>query len=172
MLRGVNMSKWIGGLTTTVGLCMAMAGMVSAQSKPTQTLTDKDRAEIRQLLDTYVTALDGCKPAEYANLFTADGSFISGPRGTMTGHEKIESLVTSERHCQPGATAGATMGHAFSKVVIEPTAEGAMGKVYLPGRDPSSSGGHYEDRYVKTAGGWRFKSRTYLSPKEEVASAQ
>jgi hypothetical protein len=166
------MSKWIGGLTTTVGLCMAMAGMVSAQSKPTQTLTDKDRAEIRQLLDTYVTALDGCKPAEYANLFTADGSFISGPRGTMTGHEKLESLVTTERHCQPGATAGATMGHAFSKVVIEPTAEGAMGKAYLPGRDPSSSGGHYEDRYVKTAGGWRFKSRTYLSPKEEVASAQ
>jgi SnoaL-like domain len=166
------MSKWIGGLTTTVGLCMAMAGMVSAQSKPTQTLTDKDRAEIRQLLDSYVTALDGCKPAEYANLFTADGSFISGPRGTMTGHEKLESLVTTERHCQPGAPAGAAMGHAFSKVVIEPTAEGALGKVYLPGRDPASSGGHYEDRYAKTPDGWRFKSRTYLSPKEEVASAQ
>jgi hypothetical protein len=63
------------------------------------------------------------------------------------------------------------MSHAFSKVVIEPAAEGATGKVYLPGRDPNSSGGHYEDTYVKTAAGWRFKSRTYLSPKEETASA-
>jgi hypothetical protein len=25
--------------------------------------------------------------------------------------------------------------------------------------------------YVKTGAGWRFKSRTYLSPKEETASA-
>jgi hypothetical protein len=166
------MLKWNGGLITTLGLWVAMVGMASAQSKPTQTLTDKDRAEIRELSDHYVTALDGCKATEYANLFTADGSFISGPRGTMSGHEKLESLVTTERHCQPGATASSAIGHAFSKVVIEPTAEGAMGKVYLPGRDPNSSGGHYEDRYVKTAGGWRFKSRTYLSPKEETASAQ
>ena len=99
------MLKWNGGVTTTLGLWMAMVGMASAQSKPAPTLTDKDRAEIRQLSDSYVTALDGCKATEYANLFTADGSFISGPRGTMTGHEKLESLVTTERHCQPGATA-------------------------------------------------------------------
>jgi hypothetical protein len=166
------MLKWIGGLTTTLGLSLTMVGMAAAQSKPAATLTDKDRAEIRLLSDRYVAALDGCRATEYANLFVADGSFISGPRGTMTGHEKLESLVTTERHCQPGATPGSASGHAFSKVVIEPTAEGAMGKVYLPGRDPNTSGGHYEDRYVKTGGGWRFKSRTYLSPKEEVASAQ
>jgi hypothetical protein len=178
MLRGADMMlKWTGGLAATLGLCVAMVGIGSAQSKPTQALTDKDRAEIRQLLDNYVTALDGCKATEYANLFTADGSFISGPRGTMTGHEKLESLVTTERHCQPGAasggaTSGSALGHAFNRVVIDATAEGATGKVYLPGRDPNSSGGHYEDRYVKTAGGWRFKSRTYLSPKEEVAAAQ
>ena len=166
------MSKWNSGLAVTLGLSVAMAGVGLAQEKTSKTLTEKDRAEIRQLSDRYVTALDGCKATEYANLFTADGSFISGPRGTMTGHEKLESLVTTERHCQPGATAASAIGHAFSKVVIEPTSEGAVGKVYLPGRDPSSSGGHYEDRYVKTAGGWRIKSRTYLSPKEEVGSAQ
>lgn len=158
------MSKWT--LCLTLSLCAAAAA--SAQS--TKTLTDKDRAEIRQLSDNYVTFLDGCKAAEYASLFAADGSFISGPRGTMTGREKLESLVTSERFCQPGATARSAMSHAFSKVVIEPSAEGASGKVYLPGREPNTSGGHYEDVYVKTAAGWKFKSRTYLSPKEEAAA--
>jgi hypothetical protein len=160
------MSKWNYQLAAALGLSMAMAASASAQ---TRTLTDKDRMEIRQLSDQYVTFLDGCKAAEYASLFTADGSFISGPRGTMTGPEKLASLVTSERFCQPSATARSAMSHAFSKVVIEPTAEGAMGKVYLPGRDANSSGGHYEDVYVKTSGGWKFKSRTYLSPKEETA---
>ena len=54
----------------------------------------------------------------------------------------------------------------------EPSAQGATGKVYLPGRDPNSSGGHYEDTYVKTPDGWKFKSRKYLSAKEEAAAAQ
>jgi hypothetical protein len=151
-----------------LGLCLSVAGAAYAQKA--KELSEKDRAEIRQLSDNYVTYLDGCKATEYANLFAADGSFISGPRGTMTGHEKLESLVTSERFCQPGATARSAMSHAFSKIMIEPTADGASGKVYLPGREPNTSGGHYEDTYVKTAAGWRFKTRTYLSPKEETAA--
>jgi hypothetical protein len=162
------MSNWSVGLT--LGLCLTVTGGAYAQNTG-GTLTEKDRAEIRQLSDNYVTFLDGCKASEYAGLFTADGSFISGPRGTMTGREKLESLVTSERFCQPNATARSAMSHAFSKIVIEPTAAGATGKVYLPGREPNASGGHYEDVYVKTSAGWRFKSRTYLSPKEETAAS-
>jgi hypothetical protein len=152
----------------TLGVYLAVSGAASAQ---TRTLGDQDRAEIRRLSDNYVTFLDGCKASEYASLFTADGSFISGPRGTMTGSEKLASLVTSEPFCKPGAAPRAGMSHAFSKVVIEGTPEGASGKVYLPGRDANTSGGHYEDRYVKTAEGWKFKSRTYLSPKEEQSAA-
>jgi hypothetical protein len=147
-------------------LCIATGSAAYAQ----QPLSDKDRAEIRQLSDNYVTFLDGCKAVEYASLFTAGGSFISGPRGTMTGREKLESLVTSERFCQPNAPARSAMSHAFSRIVIEPSAEGASGKVYLPGREPNTSGGHYEDVYVKTPAGWKFKSRTYLSPKEEASA--
>ena len=161
------MSKWIVGLT--LGLCVTVSGAAFAQGAG-KTLTDKDREDIRQLSDNYVTYLDGCKAAEYASLFAADGSFISGPRGTMTGREKLESLVTSEPFCKPNAPArSSALSHAFSKIVIEPTADGASGKVYLPGREATSSGGHYEDTYVKTAAGWKFKTRTYLSPKEEAA---
>jgi hypothetical protein len=44
------------------------------------------------------------------------------------------------------------------KVAIEPTAEGAKGTI------PIGSGGRYEDVYVKTREGWRFKSRSVLMP--------
>jgi hypothetical protein len=161
------MLKWI--VSVALGLCVTVGGAAFAQDSG-KTLTEKDRADIRQLSDNYVTFLDGCKAAEYAGLFAVDGSFISGPRGTMTGREKLESLVTSEPFCKPNAPARSAMSHAFSKIVIEPTADGASGKVYLPGREANTSGGHYEDVYVKTAAGWKFKSRTYLSPKEEAAA--
>ena len=163
------MSKWIVGLT--LGLCVTVSGAGFAKSAG-KTLTEKDREDIRQLSDNYVTYLDGCKAAEYAGLFAADGSFISGPRGTMTGREKLESLVTSEPFCKPNAPArSSALSHAFSKMVIEPTADGASGKVYLPGREATSSGGHYEDTYVKTAEGWRFKTRTLIYSKSGPAAA-
>ena len=59
--------------------------------------------------------------------------------------------------------------------VIEPAAGGAVGKEYMvmvniaeggkPGGDFSSIGGHYEDAYVKTAAGWRFKRRQFVPMK-------
>ena len=53
-----------GSLALTLGLCVTVSGAAFAQTR--KTLTDKDRAEIRQLSDNYVTFLDGCKAAEYA----------------------------------------------------------------------------------------------------------
>ena len=38
------------------------------------------------------------------------------------------------------------------------TAEGATGRAYL-----RNDGGHYDDVYVHSSGGWRFKSRTYVA---------
>jgi hypothetical protein len=57
--------------------------------------------------------------------------------------------------------------------VIEPSPEGAIGKSYLvyPGiegikGDPTHTGhvGGYQDVYVKTPNGWRFKSRLHVFP--------
>ena len=161
-MRRIGFLLWLCGVQVP-------AASVQAQSTP---LTAQDQAAIRKLSDDYVTFLDGCKASEYAGLFSADGSFVSGPRGTMTGPGKLASLVTSEPFCKPGAAPRtAAMSHAFSNITIEATPEGARGKVYLPGRDAGTSGGHYEDRYVMTPSGWKFKSRTYLSPKEEQAAA-
>ena len=54
--------------------------------------------------------------------------------------------------------------------MITPTAEGATGKSYLfaigVGGDPTKieRQGGYDDVYVKTAAGWRFKSRIHVFP--------
>jgi hypothetical protein len=57
--------------------------------------------------------------------------------------------------------------------LIESSPEGARGKVYLlvidiaQGGKPTSvnMGGRYEDVYVKTAAGWRIKSRNFFRSK-------
>jgi hypothetical protein len=57
--------------------------------------------------------------------------------------------------------------HLYPNHVITPTPEGAVGTVDMLmiglGGDPNKIqyDGHYEDVYVKTAQGWRFKQRTH-----------
>jgi hypothetical protein len=61
--------------------------------------------------------------------------------------------------------------------LIEATADGAIGKQYVvvvdigPGGKGSSVylGAQYQDVYVKTAQGWRFKSRTEFDSKKATA---
>jgi SnoaL-like domain len=60
--------------------------------------------------------------------------------------------------------------HFIVNHVIEPTSDGAVGKEYLvqlrmgEGEKPNDvfGGGHYEDVYVKTTDGWRFKRRQFM----------
>jgi hypothetical protein len=67
--------------------------------------------------------------------------------------------------------------HLMPNLVIKSTPEGVTGKVYLvaigldgePGKVAAQ--GHYEDVYVKTPQGWRFKSRLHvLSTGQELIS--
>lgn len=66
--------------------------------------------------------------------------------------------------------------------VVEPSVEGATGKVYvvevdLPsegeklGGQLTSTGGRYEDVYEKTGGGWKFKRRAFVPSKMAVPGA-
>jgi len=60
--------------------------------------------------------------------------------------------------------------------VIEPSAAGAIGKEYLvqlrmgEGERPNDifGGGHYEDVYVRTPDGWRFKQRQFIPSEKGV----
>ena len=67
--------------------------------------------------------------------------------------------------------------HYLTNVIIRPSSEGATGTQYLiaidvgEGGKPSTivHGGRYEDVYVKTPQGWRFKSRVLIPSKLPAA---
>jgi hypothetical protein len=127
-------------------------------------LTAEDYIEIQQLVSRYPYALDQ-NPDDgrsYANLFTPDGVFRQ-PR--TEGRQNLATMASRAPHGDKYTR------HFLANHVIEATPEGATGRQYLVAVDiggtgqPSSIflGGHYEDVYVKTSEGWRFKTRTFIA---------
>jgi hypothetical protein len=130
-------------------------------------LTAMDYLEIAQLVSSYGHALDsgygkGENGEAYANLYTADAAFAGA-----VGHDQLVTLA----QIQPRGPD--YVRHYLTNHVIEPTAEGAKGKEFLIVIDNGENGkgsslflgGHYEDTYVKTADGWRFKTRRLFPPR-------
>ena len=163
--------------TVAVAIILVNSSAASRQAEPhAPVLTARDRAEIQQLVSRYAVALSSCAAKEYSELFTPDGVFATddfrGPRhrqlygksATLTGRAQLVELVRTEEHCLAAeSTAGTSPAATRTQrpgpgVVITPTPEGATGKATL------GSGGRYEDVYVKTPEGWRFKSRTVFMP--------
>ncbi len=141
----------------------AMATALAVVTTPAQTpLSEGDRTEIQQLSEKYLRTLNACAAEQYADLFAPGAYFESTFRGRIEGRAKLIELVRSERHCQPGATP--RQGGAAVPVTIDVTADGVRGEAVL-----ANSAGAYQDRYVKTPGGWRFQSRSVLTPQELAA---
>ena len=162
-------------------LSLAVPHPAGAQNKPT--LTTQDYIDIQQLVAKYAYAIDECtnKGYDYADLYTADGSFGTSrngkPGARYVGRERLAEAARGGRpDCTDVPWAGII--HMLVNHVIEPSPEGATGKVYLiavgldgePGKVEAQ--GRYEDVYVKTAQGWRFKSRTHvLAPNQAAVSS-
>jgi hypothetical protein len=177
-----------GAVLLAAVLAAAASGQVTSTAKP-MALTSMDYIEIRQLVNRYAFALDtgSNNGYDYADLFAADGEFI---RPYAKGREQLAALARGER-LGPLNTVHYIMNH-----VIEPAADGAVGREYLvelnwdiapaPGgggrgaaNGPANgwdivgrkagelarTGGHYEDVYVKTPVGWRFKRRDFIPSK-------
>jgi len=108
----------------------------------------------------------------YANVFAADAEF-HGPPATPGG-TPFNAVGRDElrKFAVPGRGT-AYVRHFMTNHLIEASPEGAKGKVYLlvidiarEGRPTSvNMGGHYEDIYVRTADGWRIKSRNFYRSK-------
>lgn len=152
-------------LTIVLGAGFSTLVTVDAQQKraAASPLTDQDRTQIQELVTNYGHALGLCAAEDYAQLFAEpDGYFASGPRGKVAGRARLLALVRSERHCNDNSERRPR--NIPPSIDLQASAEGAEGRAAL-----ANNAGHYEDVYVKTARGWRFRSRAYLSPQEEAA---
>jgi hypothetical protein len=167
----------VKNVTAKVALVVLMAALIigAAASSPARAqqkvtggpLTAADYVEIQQLVARYGYAVDthADNGYAYADLFTPDGVF-----GKTKGREALAELarITQKERGGPAFTR-----HYLTNVIIHPAPEGARGSQYLmavdvsEGGKPSSlvHGGRYDDEYVKTPVGWRFKSRQYLPTK-------
>jgi hypothetical protein len=154
-------------LVLALGAGIAITSDVQAQEngakaagRPT-TLTPLDYIEIRQLAARYGHAVDqGAGDGyAYADLFAPGANF-----GQTTGRDNLAKLAKQT------AKGPQTAWHFILNHVIEPTEDGAKGMEYLvhlqygDGDKPNAvwGGGHYEDTYVKTPEGWRFKTRRFV----------
>jgi hypothetical protein len=124
-------------------------------------LSGADIAEIQQLHARYNQGWDFRDVDLYLSAYADDAVFTTGAGDAYTGKRAIKGYLTD------GFTKGASaeVTHNNTSVLITPTAEGAKGRVYwytinVLARPAAIEGvGYYEDTYVRTADGWRMKSR-------------
>jgi hypothetical protein len=166
----------------TAALVLACHVAAGAQApRAPQTLSAQDYAEIQQLSARYAFDIDTCinGGADFADLFTEDGEFSVSQQWGVAGARKTKgraALIAAaggdgKGGCvDPKTTLGYGISHIIVNLAITRTAEGAAGKSYLlaigVGGDPTTieRQGGYEDVYVKTPAGWRFKSRVHVFP--------
>ena|SRR5438874_512891 len=164
--------SWKAPVGFVLGLGLAMSGVTQAQKNSgaraakAPGLTPMDYIEIRQLVARYAYAVDtGADNGNvYASLFAPDGAFLDRTGRATTGKEALAALARRNTRGTQSAF------HFILNHVIEPADGGAIGKEYLvqlrmgEAERPNDifGGGHYEDVYVKTPDGWRFKRRQFL----------
>ena len=132
-------------------------------------LTPQDYIDIQQLVSNYPYGLDGNTDngATYASLF-APGAVFGRPR--TEGRDNLAALANTQPR---GAN---YVRHFITNHVIEPSPGGAIGREYAVIIDIGENGkpggialgGRYDDEYVKTPQGWKFKNRTFTPSRVDV----
>ena len=144
-------------LATTVAVGVARA----ASQQPAPALSATDRAQIQELSAAYARTLGTCAAQEWADLYAVpDGYFASGFRGEVKGRDKLIALVQSEPQCIKD---GPRTPRDVATAAVEPSPEGARGRV------PIGTAAYYQDVYVRTPNGWKFKSRHAITAREDAA---
>lgn len=169
---------------TAVGAVLLVLGAAQAHAQGEHIeLTPQDYIDIEQLAARYVHAIEECTNGgyDYADLYTPDGVFgVSEEWGAPQEQwrfraEGRDDLAVAagggEDGCRdPTTLLGYGIRHVITAHVITATATGAVGKSSLlaigVGGNPTTIEyqGGYEDVYVKTPDGWRFKSRVHVFP--------
>lgn len=162
---------------TLLSLPLSVQAQERAQEREPMELTALDHIEIQQLVAKYARAIDTCSNNgyDYADLFTPDGVFRPMVNGRpipgidpIQGREQLAEVSGGgSNNCENVPWIEQGVRHIYTNHIVTPTADGATGTVDmlmigLDG-DPNkiAHDGHYEDVYVKTEQGWRFKQRTH-----------
>jgi len=146
-------------------------------------LTAEDYVEIQQLAVRYAWTLDHCTNGgyDYADLYVDDGQFSAAEDwGTTSNDERTFVAIGRDalakaagggddgKCVDPKEYVGYGLTHQVSNHLITPTKTGAVGKHRLIAIGVCGFPhlmelqGGYEDVYVKTAEGWKFKSRIHV----------
>jgi len=178
----------IGATALALLIVQAQQKPAKPSAKP-MVLTAQDYIDIQQLVARYGYAIDKCTNSgyDYADVYTPDGVFgiadEDGTPGTVK-YEGRDRLAEADGGGKNGCVDPKTvpdrysMSHMVANLVITPAPGGATGKSYLLTvgfGDPTNKDaakqparayewGRYDDFYVKTPAGWRFKSRTHVWP--------
>lgn len=137
----------------------------------------EDQFEIMALMDQYGVVHDFGTPAEYADLFTADGeiSVANGPV-LVKGREALMAQARRDHERfggppQADGTSSSIMRHIISNRVVRIMGHGdAQGSCYVITLINDRTAGpqilsfsRYEDRYRKLNGVWRIAHRSIVT---------
>jgi hypothetical protein len=146
-------------------------------------LTAEDYVEIQQLVVRYAWTLDHCTNGgyDYADLYVDDGQFSAAEEWNTTsndqrtflaiGREALAQAAGGDGHgkcVDPKNYIGYGIKHNVINHLITPTKDGAVGRHGLIAIGVCGYPhlvelqGGYEDVYVKTDQGWKFKSRIHV----------
>jgi hypothetical protein len=148
----------------------SQAPETAAATARANSLPAGDYIEIQQLIARSAYALDTAaeRGATYAQLFTADGTFITKAARPVEikGRTQLAAFAMGDlTHRGP-----AYVREYLTNYIIHPSRGGATGSVYVVWIEVGENGnagaiqggGHYEDEYVKTRDGWRIAKRTFV----------
>jgi ketosteroid isomerase-like protein len=138
----------------------------------------EDMAAITRLCIDLSNRLDDRDLAGYGALFTDDGEW-SGVVGRAVGPAAIAEILG--RYCLPWESEGQRTFHTTHNIVIDLDGDSARGTAKWQHIVRSESDaplilhlGHYDDRFRRTADGWRFTRRAayadipYIAPKFQL----
>lgn len=151
-------------LFSGVVIAVCLASVAAQLGSP---VTADDYAQIRQLYARAASTLDSGAQAgrAYADLFTADAQVQDETGATVAGRDRLAALARG------AGTKTATDRHHFVyNVRVDPGPNGLIiGQAYVmvaslngDGQPATiAAGGKFRDELVKTADGWRIKSRRF-----------
>jgi hypothetical protein len=136
-------------------------------------LSAEDWIEIRQLYSRYPIYIDRITDNgdEFANLWIEDGVWDTSPTAPPRRGRK-EIAAAAVKVSQTNYQGGNSLRRHYSSinVLIDPSPEGAVGTSYFSMMKSSAKEGQasevefngvYNDVFVKTKDGWKFKSRVW-----------